>query len=64
MIEGIESKLIFAFLINDYSLHIFVYEQAQLSSISLKCTKVNLSIPSKKLWLFIQINCIIYCLLI
>ena len=44
IIESIESKLIFACLINDYSLHIFVYEQAELSSISLECTKVKLSI--------------------
>ena len=49
VIEGIESNLISACLINDYSLiaqlHILVYERAyELSSISLECTKVKLSI--------------------
>ena len=48
VIESIESKLISACLINDYSLiaslHIFVYERAELSSFSLECKKVNLSI--------------------
>ena len=48
MKESIESKLISVCLINDYSLiaqlHIFVYERAELSSISLECTKVKGSI--------------------
>ena len=48
MIESIDSKLISVFLINDYSLiaqlHIFVYERAEFSSISLECTKAKLSI--------------------
>ena len=43
VIERIESKLISACLLNDYSLiaqlHFFVYERAELSSISLECTK-------------------------
>ena len=38
--EGIESKLISVFLIND----IFVYGRAEFSSISLECTKVKLII--------------------
>ena len=48
MIEVIESKLSSVCLINDYSLitdpHIFVYGRAEFSSISLECTKLELSI--------------------
>ena len=48
VIESIESKVIPACFINDYSLiaqlHFLVYERAELSSISLECTKVKLSI--------------------
>ena len=48
VIESIDSKLISVCLINDYSLiadlHIFVYQRAELSSISLECTKVKLSV--------------------
>ena len=48
VIEGIESKLISVFVINDYSLiadlHIFVYGRAEFSSISLEGTKVKLFI--------------------
>ena len=48
VIKGIDSKLIYACLINDYSLiadlHIFVYARAECEFISLKCTKVKLSI--------------------
>ena len=47
-IEGIISKVISVCLINDHSLiadlHIFVYARAECESISLKCTKVKLSI--------------------
>ena len=48
VIEGIDSKVISVCLINDYSLiadlHIFVFARAECESISLKCTKVELSI--------------------
>ena len=48
VIKGINSKVISVCLINDYSLiadlHIFVYGRAECESISLKCTKVKLSI--------------------
>ena len=48
MIDGIESKLFSVCLINDYlpiaDFYIFVYGCAELSSISLECTKVKLSI--------------------
>ena len=48
VIEGIDSKLIYVCLINDYSiiadLHIFVYERAECASISLVCTKMKRSI--------------------
>ena len=48
VVEGIDSKVIFVCLINDYSLiadlHIFVYERAECASISLECTKVKLLI--------------------
>ena len=48
MIESIESKLISVCLIHVYSLiaqlHIFVYERAEFSFISLKCTKGKFSI--------------------
>ena len=46
--EGIDSKVIYVCLINDYSLianlHIFVYESAECVTISLECTKVKLLI--------------------
>ena len=48
VIEGIDSKVISVCLINDYSLiadlHIFDYGRAECKSISLKFTKVKLSI--------------------
>ena len=48
MIEGIDSKVISVCFINDYwliaDLHLFVYGRAECASISLKCTKVKLSI--------------------
>ena len=48
VIKGIDSKVISLCLINDYSLiadlHIFVYGRAEYESVSLKCTKVKLSI--------------------
>ena len=48
VIKGIDSKVISVCLINDYwliaDLHIFVYARAECESISLKCTKVKLSI--------------------
>ena len=48
--ESIELKLISVCLIKDYCLiawlHIFVYERAELSSISLKYTDVKLSISN------------------
>ena len=48
VIEGIDSKVISVCLINDYSLiadlQIFVYARAECKSISLKCTKLKLSI--------------------
>ena len=48
VIESIDFKLISVCLINDYSLiadlHIFVYERAEFSPISLEFTKVKLSI--------------------
>ena len=47
-IEGIDSKVISMCSINDYlliaDLDIFVYGRAECESISLKCTKVKLSI--------------------
>ena len=50
IIEGIDSKVISLCLINEYSLiadlHIFVYKHAECASISLKCTKVKLSISN------------------
>ena len=51
VIESIDSKLISVCLINDYSLIaqllIFVYERAELSSISFECAKVKISISIK-----------------
>ena len=48
LIEGIDSKVILVCLINDYSLItdllIFVYGRSECASISLKRTKVKLSI--------------------
>ena len=48
VVEGIDSKVISVCLINDYSLfadlYIYVYARAECESISLKCTKVKLSI--------------------
>ena len=48
VIEGIDSKVISVCLINDYSLiavlYIFDYGSAECESISIKCTKVKLSI--------------------
>ena len=47
-IESIDSKLIYVYLINDYSLiadlHIFVYGSAECATILLECTKVKLLI--------------------
>ena len=48
VIKGIDSKIISVCLNSDYSLiaglHIFVYGRAECKSISLKCTRVKLSI--------------------
>ena len=49
--EGIDSKLISACLINDYSLiadrhNFFVYGRAECSSISLECIKEKLPISN------------------
>ena len=48
VIEGINSKVISACLINEYSLiadlYLFVYESAECASTSLECTKVKLLI--------------------
>ena len=50
VIEVIDSKVISVCLINDNSLiadlHIFMYARAECESISLKCTKVKLSISN------------------
>ena len=50
VIEGIYSKVISVCLINDYSLiadlHIFIYARAECEYISLKCTKVKLSVSN------------------
>ena len=50
MIESTDLKLISVCLTKYYSLiallHIFVYERAEFSSISLKCRKVKLSIQN------------------
>ena len=51
MIKSIDSKLISVCLINEYllivNLHIFVYDRAECTSISLECTKVKLLILKK-----------------
>ena len=48
VIEGIDSKVISVCLIDDYSLiadlYIFIYTRAECEYVSLKCTKVKLSI--------------------